>query len=106
MKNECFICGSRRQRNLLVSYQSTSFTRSLLVLLYSHDKLERLYKEGKVDKRVICKRCQFLEDVEYLRSEDIPFIGDRYYPADRGMYRYKDRIQLFRTKEHFGDLPP
>lgn len=85
-KDECRICGTKRQRNLIVEYTKK---KGQTILAYLVDKTTG-------DKWVICRRCQMLLDSGY-HVEDL-----RMFPGlisgQNPKYRYKDGKQIWRTK--------
>jgi hypothetical protein len=95
-KPACHICGTKRQRNLIISYLSKKGESVLWTLC--EDK-ERLYREGKLDRHVICHRCSMLD----LSGDDLRYMKDRYFPKG-GMRRYKDIEQKRAANAHKRDL--
>jgi len=91
----CFICGSRRQRNLIVSYSSVKGESVFWVL--SGDP-EQAVKDGKLERHVICYRCDSLN----LSVDDLRYMKDRYFP--KNMRRYKDLKQKCQANTHKRDM--
>jgi hypothetical protein len=88
-KPACHICGSRRQRNLIISYSKRKGQSIEDYLLNPIDG----------ERHVICFRCDSLN----LSSDDLRYMKDRYFlPGFMG--RYKDLIQKCAANAHKRDM--
>ena len=94
-KPSCHICGTKRQRNLIISYCSKKGESVFYTL--SGDP-EQAFREGRLDRIVICHRCSMLD----LSSDDLRYMKDRYFPGD--MKRYKDINQKSLANGHRRDM--
>jgi|GEM_PF-6159212 len=91
-KPVCHICGTKRQRNLIISY-STKKGESFFWILSENQ--EETYQDGKINRTVICHRCSMLD----LSGDDLRYLKDRYFPAG-DMKRYKDLRQKVLANSH------
>jgi hypothetical protein len=91
-KPACHICGTKRQRNLIISYLKKKGESILWVL---HGDPYQAFRDGKLDRNVICHRCSMLE----LSQDDLRYLKDRYFPAG-DMRRYKDLRQKVLANAH------
>ena len=81
---ECHICHTKRRRNLIVSYPVRKGESVLWGLVLD---LEQAFRDGHLDRHVICHRCKSLN----LSSDDLRYTKDWYFPDQN--YRYKDLEQ-------------
>lgn len=90
-KNQCAICGTRRQRNLIKEYVTTKKAPTMAILkLAMGVSQEILEEEGFLVSRIICKRCKYLVDSGEIKYKNIA--PDWIFGAPR--YRYRDQKQI------------
>ena len=81
----CHICGTKRQRNLIISY-----------IKKKHQSIEDyLINPLSGDRHVICFRCDSLN----LSVDDLRYMKDRYFLSGF-MGRYKDLKQKMAANKH------
>jgi hypothetical protein len=84
-KPACHICGTKRQRNLIISFCKAK-----------HQSMsEYLVNPESGDRHVICYRCDALN----LSGDDLRYMKDRYFPKG-DMRRYKDLEQKCKSNAH------
>lgn len=86
-KLACHICGTKRQRNLIVSRTKKKGANILEFLFHATDK--------NSDQHVICKRCDMLA----LSADMLRYGKDWYF--GRPMYRYKNQRQIRDVHEEY-----
>lgn len=84
-KPACHICGTRRQRNLIISFSKRK----------DQPMREYLVNPESGDRHVICYRCDALN----LSGDDLRYMKDRYFPKGE-MRRYKDLEQKCQANTH------
>lgn len=83
-KPACHICGTRRQRNLIISFGKSK----------KQSMKDYLLNPTSGERHVICHRCASLN----LSGDDLRYMKDRYFPGKMG--RYKDLKQKCQANEH------
>lgn len=84
-KPACHICGTKRKRNLIISY-----------IKKKHQSVEDYFINPlSGDRHVICYRCDSLN----LSVDDLRYMKDRYFPSGF-MGRYKDLKQKMAANQH------